>query len=353
MASRLPFQVALFLFVFFLSVYKLSILTSPAVVKKDEQLKQLGTYFFDKSSGLPSVGCHQDKQVALIENYVNHWRHAYRILQQHAPEEVLEMVPELANGTDMFSDKNIENALRAYLKRSYAVFFPGFTMIRPSKRSRQRAIYYSRVWKAGNDAIRCNLGEVAQVKPYDYHRSLRTRRHMSSTTKVVTFVREPSERWVAGYNELETRWMIERTYNVTDKCPKCIFPSLTGQTRVWGFLTDLITMKLQNAFEIEHVYPESGIFRGMNKLDFVGRIENFDSDWNKFVREYFEETTYRFNTSLGFHNSSMDMLGAKENGMTLLENSVPFAQILQHMLFKDYKCFGYPWRVPLDSPEEF
>lgn len=296
-------------------------------------------------NGLPSPSCHSVRP-ALGLLYTFHWMQAFTLFRTHAPGEVLNRMPEFGTEAENFyTNATKKDVLSKYLRVRYSTFFPGFTAVRSRiQKPGMHYIYYSRIYKAGNDAIRENLAKASRSPARMVYRW--SKRIPAS---IFTFVRDPAERWVAGYNELEHRWGVQQTYNVTKGCPKCSFHRFPlGENRVWAFLGDLLLMRLEKTFEIEHVYPMSGILRAMDKIDFVGRIERFDEDWDIVLRDFVGPIAkgYTFDHNLGLHNSSGYV--AQKYGLQVLEQSTAFAKILQHILFKDYVCFGYPLRVPID-----
>ncbi len=295
--------------------------------------------------GHPSRMCHSI-QPAQGELYKLHWEKAFELFRNHAPASVLNVMPEFGNVSEnYYTNHTRSTVLLKYIRASYASFFPGFAMVRSgfSKRG-TRYVLYSRIYKAGNDAIRENLAAASHSKArLSYKINKRT------PSKIFTFVREPAERWVAGYNELEHRWGVQHTYNVSEKCIGCVFHTFPlGKNRVWAFLGDLLLMRLAREHEIQHVYPMSGILRAARNIDFVGRIETFDQDWNRVLKDFIGPIAdgYTFNHSMGLHNSSG--FEAQKHGLDLLNRSKGFAEILQHILFKDYACFGYKLRVPME-----
>lgn len=341
--NRFLCQMVFFCLVFAVGVLNLLItLRRPALAT--HKVRSLHTLYFDTETQLPSKGCFSRADIS--SQYVNHWKEALRLLQVHAPETVKDRFPETLQKNEsvvIFPDGKGSELLRRYLRFRYSSFFPGYTILlrSPSAKLRQ-TMYYSRVWKAANDAIRENLARATNANAAQSWKWLLRSRSKSAT--IVTFVREPAERWVSAYNELQQRWVVENKYDVAKECPDCIFPHFDGEERVWAFLVDLLTLKLVDAFEIVHVYPESGILRASPHFDFLGKIETFEKDWKRLMDKYVDNREYVFDSTLGQHNSSKDVMGARKAGLSLLEHSLPFVQILEHILFKDYRCFGYPMR---------
>lgn len=297
-------------------------------------------------NGLPSQLCHS-VQPTQGELYKLHWEKAFALFRNHAPQTVLNVMPEFGTVDENFYTNGTRvTILLKYLRASYASFFPGFAAVRSGITKRgTHYVFYSRIYKAANDAIRENLAKASHSPA-----RLMYRVHRRAPSRIFTFVREPAERWIAGYNELEHRWGVEHTYNVSEKCIGCVFHTFPmGKERVWAFLGDLLLMKLAKGYEIEHVYPMAGILRAARHIDFIGRVETFEQDWKKVLRDFVGPVAdgYTFNHSMGLHNSSG--YEAQKHGMNVLENSKGFTEILQHILFKDYACFGYPLRVSMEK----
>lgn len=343
--NRLMCQIVFFCLVFAVGMLNLLIsLRRPPRVTHHKLQSNLHTMYFDTETQLPSKGCFS--RIDISSEYMNHWKEAIKILQVHAPEAVKDRFPETLQKNEslvIFPEGKGSELLRRYLRFRYSSFFPGYTILPKSPLAKLRqTMYYSRVWKAGNDAIRENLARATHAKAVQSWRWLL--RSKSQSVTIVTFVREPAERWVSAYNELQQRWVVENKYDPAKECPECIFPHFDGEERVWAFLVDLLTLKLVDAFEIVHVYPESGMLKASPRFDFLGKIETFDKDWKRLMNTYVDNSKYVFDSTLGQHNSSKDVMGARRAGLDLLEHSLPFVQILEHILFKDYRCFGYPLR---------
>lgn len=313
----------------------------PGTEKVSKQYDSHRMMYFDKRTGLPSKGCFKQLRHVLVQEYVSRWTHSWEMLKKIAPEKVLRASPLLNDNSTLLASK-----VKMFIATGYCCFSSGSSITSPPLNAR-----YVRVYKAGNDAIRENmekLGGKRRVLP----RGRGTR--IGANDILFTFVREPAERWVAGYHELETRWFDENPINLTDKCPTCIFPKFKqgSKERVWAFLHDLLALKLNSMSEIEHVFPEAGILSRVPRMDFVGRLENFDKDWKVLLHDHLQRPNYTWDSSLGKHNSSMDPFYTKKAGLDLLQHDQGFTGILETILFKDYLCFGYPRRTKSPRTEE-
>eukprot|EP00890_Picochlorum_soloecismus_P003154 jgi/Picsp_1/383/NSC_00381-R1_hypothetical protein AURANDRAFT_61141 [Aureococcus anophagefferens] len=306
----------------------------PGTEKVSKRYVSDGMMYFDKATGLPSKGCFKQLRHVLVNEYVSRWSHSWEKLEKNAPRAILRASPFLNDNYTLPASK-----VKMFIATTYCCFSSGSSITAPPLNAR-----YVRIYKAGNDAIRENmekLGGKRRVLP----RGRGTR--IGANDILFTFAREPAERWVAAYHELETRWFEENSINMTDKCPACIFPKFKrgSKDRVWAFLHDLLALQLNSMFEIEHVFPEAGILSRVPRLNFVGRLENFDKDWKALLHDHIQRPSYTWDPSLGKHNSSMDLFNTKKAGLDLLQHDAGFTDILETLLFKDYLCFGYPRRT--------
>lgn len=309
----------------------------PGAVKESKRYDSNGMIYFDRQTGLPSKGCFKQLRHVLVNEYVSRWTSSWEKLKKHAPGAVLRASPFLKeNSTTLPASK-----IKMFVATTYCCFSSGSSITAPPLNAR-----YIRIYKAGNDAIRENmerLGGKRRVLPR------RGGTRIGANDILFTFVREPAERWVAGYHELETRWFDENPINITEKCPACIFTTFKrgSKERVWAFLHDLLALQLSSMYEIEHVFPEAGILSRVPRLNFVGRLESFERDWKVLLHDHLQRPNYKWDSSLGRHNSSMDLFSTKKAGLDLLQHDAGFTDILETLLFKDYLCFGYPRRTKL------
>ena len=299
---------------------------------KEITISDTSMSFYDIRKGVPGERCFSVQRSLLTKMYLKAWAKAWELFKKQAPQEVQALSPYARNESFSVNDTR----LKIFIYARYTAFSSGLTFISENKLH----VYYWRIYKAANDAIRKNLDALSKTKSILISK---IPHKIPQNSFIFTFVRDPVDRWVAGYNELEHRW-IERNYNISDVCSTCLFPQfkLGSHERVWAFLHDLlVTPQFAGLFEIEHVFPQTSGFHRVGKLDFMGRIERFDEDWNILLTKYIKRPEYQWNASLGTHESSLDTAGTKKAASALVQTSNAFKEILSLLLFFDYSCLGY------------
>jgi hypothetical protein len=214
---------------------------------------------------------------------------------------------------------------------------------------------YVRIYKCGNKAIVNNMAAMNASTASDPL-------ELERLKCVFTFVRHPIARWMSGYNEMEHRWIKNnKTYPSIDTVvPAANFShfDLGTTERAAAFIFDLVQFKLMPPStsdksdiglkrswvygEILHVFPMSGIFQHVSRLDFVGKLENFKSDWQEVVNRCNMLPLRKFDKALGQHASSQDSCGTYAAVRKLLSQSCILQCILFHVLIVDFICFQYP-----------
>lgn len=251
---------------------------------------------------------------------------------------------------------------------SFWKFQPGLTVIDlgDGTRNSPHLVTYVRIWKSANDFIRHSLLPAAGPAAIDVtgdlapiisgrrgnHMIRRKYRFEVPKSKVFTFVRSPISHFIAGYNEVEYRWTHEfgnySTAHIPEYCEEkgCVFHTfpMGSADRVWAFLGDLLLGKLVGLREVGHVYAQLGALPKDLRLDFVGRLENFDEDWRHVVETYVRTDSspqeYKPDRSLGGHNSTNFEAG--ESAKRLVDDDHGFVRVLEELLMMEYLCWGYP-----------
>mgnify|MGYP006950298258 CR=1 FL=1 len=363
-------QALVLVFIVFVSVRRLFHPPPPTTVIVND-----GKFAF--VDGKPGAGCLDPPSVR--RRSATAFSRALVAFNQYAPSVVLNASSDFADWTVYINeDMGRRRAWDIWTQVSWPNFSPGLTVVDLHPPDRKRLVAYKRVWKSGNDAIRMNLvnaagpgadltklvqrtavGKRKRGRDREQGRDWLRRAH---DAKVFTFVREPIEHWAAAYLELEFRWFHEGYGNasyievVDQECERhgCVFNSFPiGSTeRVWAFLGDLLLGKLSKLKEVEHVYPQSGVL-GKGQLDFIGRLERFDEDWEHVVVELMgkEHGSYQFDHSLGTHNSSTYAEGRAAKDL-VDAHDVAFLKVLQELLVLDYLCLGYPVPFPMEMEME-
>jgi len=149
----------------------------------------------------------------------------------------------------------------------------------------------------------------------------------SASTTTFTFVREPLQHFISGYAEF-----CYRTY--TSKVePEQTFKILTtvlrGETALLGGA-------------VQHMYLMSGILANGWRLDQIGRLESFESDWAQIMKSsnIAPLSSVAAPRSL-VHASSTDLQGARLSLRRLLWVRADLRLALCEMLRPDYVEFGY------------
>ena len=371
-ALPLVFQVLVLVLIVFMSVRRLFNPPPPTTVILDD-----GKFAF--VDGKPGAGCLDLPSVR--RRSATAFSRALVAFNQYAPSVVLNASSDFSDWTVYINeDMGRRRAWDYWTQVSWPNFLPGLTVVDLHPPDRKRVVAYKRVWKSGNDAIRMNLVSAAgpgadltkhvqrtvvgkRKRGRDREREREGRDWLRGVhdAKTFTFVREPIEHWAAAYRELEFRWFHEGYQNasyvevVDQECERlgCVFNSFPiGSTeRVWAFLGDLLLGKLRKLKEVEHVYPQRGVL-GKGTLDFIGRLERFDEDWEHVVVEFMGKVpgSYQFDHSLGTHNSSTYAEGRAAKDL-VDAHDVAFLKVLQELLVLDYLCLGYPLPFPMEEME--
>jgi hypothetical protein len=313
--------------------------------------------------GLPSKQCY-GRTLHLKQRYYVAFTRALDRFARTAPAAVLNASSDFQDweGYLLQSRKRMQ-LFQEYVKASFASFAPGMTVVNRDALGRGTSyLTYLRVWKSANDAIRMNLVAAAGNDVTRKVSGTRKRRMGEANARflrkssVFTFVREPIEHFVAGYNELEFRWFLEFTNysgRVEEVCQVegCVFHTfdIGSPERVWAFVGDMLLGKLRTLREVGHVYPQSGVLAPGLRLDFVGKVETFDADWKRLMDTYLNADGYVFDTSLGRHNSSGFEAGRSAKELVLHDRHL--VQVLEELFVIDYKCWGYDFPVPLDDDD--
>jgi hypothetical protein len=232
---------------------------------------------------------------------------------------------------------------------------------------------YLMIWKCGNDAIRKNLiAEEARLydgnttiihdKLFDkkeshtaasYSRKLALQFGRKDSPPGFTFAREPSSHFVSGISEYYWR-SFQKEFITAD--------------RLQNILRDILAMTHMNreapspgpSYAYQHYFAMAGVLKPDYNLKQLGRLENFDRDWDEISDTYgMNFSSTRFNRSLGRHESSDDPNGVKAAFKELFQRDVRYKRALCQLLFVDYVCFNYELppeckdiKTSLDLPDD-
>ncbi len=310
--------------------------------------------------GAPSPGCRRPLPTGQL---VAQALDAFRI---HAPASVMNSSIDFQEWESYVTGP--ESSKWRLFTASFWRFQPGLTVvdIGDGTPNSPHLVTYIRIWKSANDFIRFNLVPAAGPGAMDVTGRLAplisgrrggqmTRRKVGShrlSSKVFTFVRSPISHFVSGYNEVEYRWTHDFGNYSTDFIPEycqskgCVFHKFPmGSTeRVWAFLGDLLLGKLALLREVGHVYAQLGALPKGLRIDFVGRLENFNEDWrhvlDTFIHADSDQHECEFDPSVGAHNSTNFEAG--EAAKRLVANDPGFVRVLEELLVLEFMCWGYP-----------
>ena len=281
------------------------------------------------------------------KEYHKNWIKAVSLFHAHAPKQVLEAskVREMERG--QYLDRR---TLMRFITYEYSKFTAGTAkLIGPSGNT----TVYARIWKSGNDAIRENMDDIGRQLSGNRHRSTLRRSvefgRFRKPPAVFTFSRDPLDRWLSGYNELETRFDT-RKVNIGKVCRRCIFHMFVigSEERVWAFLHDLLFNYLTGLPERQHMYPQCNVLGIYGRfLSFIGRLENFEADWAHVLHNIIKYPGYTWSSTKGIHKSMDDPLHTHMAAKKLAAKDPWFTKIIQHIMFKDFLCFGYDWHTPM------
>lgn len=276
------------------------------------------------------------------ERLVENWRRSYALLLKYAPPQVISVAA--AAPSSSIDNKLSDNNKLHWLFKEYSSFSSGYRYIYDLNAS------YLRIWKAGNDAIRFNLEASYGKRGSKEYMPRASRIHQSKC--IFTFVRDPVQHFISGYNEYEFRAMSD--LNSTAHCEHCIYDKFPkgSEERFWGFLLDFLSFnflkcsndRCQNInVEIRHVFPMSGVLKSYSRVDFVGSIENMVDDWRGLHTECLHTSkcqSFSIDKSIGLHKSSSDPYGLYTTAKNVVRESQVVREILRSILEEDYRCFG-------------
>ena len=200
--------------------------------------------------------------------------------------------------------------------------------------------------KVGSESIHANLlkWNASSVQCPDEYRS---------HTCGFMFVRNPIDRFVSGFVEMEWRFRQGRAlYGTTDMDDVWTFHKypLGTRERSIHFLQDLLEFKwhsvpkaLEHRDAFKHVYSMHGQaahgFKMFGSDMLVGKLENFDSEWKR-ITSLCPGALIPFDVSMYTHETSRDPMRVK-SAMVELTHELHVRRALCHVFAPDFKSFGY------------
>mmetsp|Transcript_15817 Transcript_15817/g.23800 ORF Transcript_15817/g.23800 Transcript_15817/m.23800 type:complete len:332 (-) Transcript_15817:150-1145(-) len=203
---------------------------------------------------------------------------------------------------------------------------------------------YVNIYKCGSSVIRANLRRQSLHRRNHalnghptFHENttayLSYLHEYSIKPFVFTFVREPISHFEAGMREYLLRCgELCRTTNSANI-------SASELKREINNLLDLNIKSLSNA---PHVYSMSGALRAEYNVSYVGKLENFTTDWGVVAAAAGFEN--KFNSSIINHPSS-GWISAKHAFNNALTDE-RYVRALCWLLYDDYYCFNYTLPSP-------
>jgi hypothetical protein len=225
-------------------------------------------------------------------------------------------------------------------------------------------IFYQRIWKNGNSAIRNTFynqmisrlpkgfceqsGVKCNPDMFDYEEEEFESlvRNASTHTKIqprmFTFVRKPISHFISGLRE----YYFLRDYH--DKHVDIVSPQELGYF-LHAFL-DVTNLAARRRFVqpyqghlniIPHVYPQATTFREIYGPLLIGHLETFDSDWELIQNAF--GIKVRINKEAGARVASKDLNKVGEHWNLLAEYHPRFVRALCWLLVPDFLCLNYPF----------
>lgn len=208
-----------------------------------------------------------------------------------------------------------------------------------------RNIFYRHIWKDAGEVILHNMRqlsdgpwiEASPDRDWDKNRRcpqlMAGRRGASSDERplLFTFVRNPIDKFVAGYKELAQRGRIDnlRGYPV-------------GTTR---HALAFIDIAFKGACDNGHVLMQAANLMSIeceSRFDFIGKLETFERDWQNMSMKAGCATPMAFNRDLFHHESESDSLGAGKTMTQLLNRRHHrHMKMLCWWLLPDFVLFDY------------
>lgn len=213
-------------------------------------------------------------------------------------------------------------------------------------------------WKVANNAIRCNLDKARETVQAASH----------GNSHSFTMVREPLERFVSGFSEINAHDI--REFCSYDRPSSYRSEDMQSPKRAQYFLQDLISGSLTRQCWIYwHVFSMLGPLRYLrypSQKPYIGKLEQFDDEW-KLLSEKAGTRFPPFDYECGAHQTSSnenfpprsnmqkmvslyvgDRKGRAADMLFYMDKSVRTALVCS-VLLPDYVCFGYDFPDGADT----
>jgi hypothetical protein len=186
--------------------------------------------------------------------------------------------------------------------------------------------YYLTIWKCGNSTIKNpiqkKIGKFVFIPMYKRKKS----KELKNNSFIFTFVRNPYKRVLSTYlDKSKNQAMVDYMYHYQGPLKKFNGKKVSFENFV-KFLVEIPARKLD-----VHLKPYSEFTKWVPKLDFVGKLENFEKDWN-FVAEKIHFPKAK----------NIRIVNKNKNGYKLEDYYTPELKELVYQKYKeDFERFGY------------
>jgi hypothetical protein len=233
-------------------------------------------------------------------------------------------------------------------------------------------VLFIHVWKVNTQGVCANLLKLQGLFPASSAAA-------GTRNLTISFVREPIGHFVSGFSEAAGRSQgQERAYarlNAT-RCPFAFRPSAPPTAQAQDFLADTLAGHIANdsckpkGSDDLHAFPQLAFIRqaaithGVGRVDFLGRLEHFDADWQALglrlgLSTHDRPLPYDPHAMLAWSRSppyvphlaqgnahprtDVNSNFAPRRAMAELLSASPERQLaLCLLLLPDYACLGYP-----------
>jgi len=232
-----------------------------------------------------------------------------------------------------------------------------------------------RIYKAANDQIRTwarlefakpNKRGMGRYRDVDAMERLQ-RKNAWKDACVVTAVRDPIERFMSGYNEIEIRWSrgIIRDQNQGGSIAPVYKYERGGngtKGRFEQFVAEYVSSDTERegwdwkSLELEHIWSMSGVLYDLNQsgghmADYLPSLSNLTYDWPQFLQSTcptIEQDIARRPMAIrGQHGSSRDRHGYYAAAKLVWAGGGATARALCVLNVMDYACWG---KLPAGVP---
>ena len=204
-----------------------------------------------------------------------------------------------------------------------------------------RCVVYVPVWKSANTAIRESLIAelpvyfnrtgpprlIADKFPCKFVQTIEST-HCKKGVFAFTFVREPLNHFISGYGE----WMLYRRL-------KKVRAAQGDPPTPREFLDGVFNGSTDMGMKMSHMSPQSMAMDVFKRINFVGKLENIDTDWPRMLNETgIESSSFK---SMPLRKVLHRVPAVRFDMHDLLLSERSHRHALCDLLRLDYECFGY------------